>query len=60
MLEARERSLGTEHPDTLNSKNNLASTLWQRDDLDGAERLLWQVLEAWESEFGDNFRFTDI
>ena len=52
VLEARERTLGAEHPDTLKTKHNLAATLQQRGDLAGAEALLQDVLQAWERTLG--------
>jgi hypothetical protein len=44
--EAMTRLLGPEHPDTLTSMGNLAQTLYARGDLEGAQRLFEQVLEA--------------
>ena len=38
-LEARERVLGREHPDTLQSVNNLAALLYRNGDYDAAEPL---------------------
>jgi tetratricopeptide (TPR) repeat protein len=45
-LEARRRLLGPEHPDTLASMNNLATTLADLGDAAGAVDLHRQVLEA--------------
>ena len=45
-LEARERTLGKEHPDTIGSANNLVKLLMQKRDYSGAEPLLRRVLEA--------------
>ena len=45
-LEARRRVQGEEHPDTLTSMNNLASTLRNQGDLAGARKLEEAVLEA--------------
>ena len=39
MLEASERVLGPEHPDTLTSVNNLAFLLKSKGDYAGAEPL---------------------
>jgi hypothetical protein len=39
-LAARRRVLGEDHPDTLQSMNNLAATRWALDDLDSARELL--------------------
>jgi hypothetical protein len=46
VLDARERLLGREHPDTLTTKNNLALTLRDLGDLEGARRVHEEVLEA--------------
>jgi hypothetical protein len=46
VLEARRRLLGPEHPDTLQSMNNLAVTLRDLGDAAGAADLHRQVLEA--------------
>lgn len=52
VLEAAVSSLGPEHPATLWSKNNLASTLKARGELKVAEELQREVLEARMSIFG--------
>jgi hypothetical protein len=46
VLEARERLLGKEHPDTLMAMNNLAVTLYAQGELAGARKLQKQVLEG--------------
>jgi hypothetical protein len=46
VLAARVRLLGEEHPCTLRSKNNLATTLWAQGDLEAARRLQEEVLDA--------------
>jgi|GEM_PF-3051591 len=51
-LEARERTLGLEHPDTLGSLNNLAILLRDKGDLAGAESLNRRALEARERTLG--------
>ncbi|MFT5466683.1 MAG: hypothetical protein ACI8UO_001783 [Verrucomicrobiales bacterium] len=51
-LEARERVLGAEHPDTLGSLNNLAALLDAKDDYAAAEPLLRRALEARERVLG--------
>jgi len=51
-LEACERVLGKEHPDTLTSVNNLALLLMNKDDYKGAETLFRRALEACERVFG--------
>jgi hypothetical protein len=45
-LEARERVLGPEHPDTLRSVNNLAELLRGKGDHAGAEPLYRRALEG--------------
>jgi tetratricopeptide (TPR) repeat protein len=52
VLEAQGSTLGPEHPDTLNSMSNLASTLWAQGDLPGARALQEQVLEAQRRTLG--------
>jgi tetratricopeptide (TPR) repeat protein len=51
-LEARQRVRGPEHPDTLASMNNLASTLSAQGDLQGARALEEKVLEASQRVLG--------
>ena len=48
VLEARQRTLGEEHPDTLTALNNLTITLRQQGKVAEAEQLQLQVqvLEA--------------
>jgi tetratricopeptide (TPR) repeat protein len=46
VVDAHQRLLGPEHPDTLISMNNLASALWALGDAAGAADLSRQVLEA--------------
>ena len=45
-MEARERVLGPEHPDTLNSADNLGYLLNAKDDYAGAEPLFRRALEG--------------
>ena len=45
-LEARERVLGAEHPDTLGSVNNLAGLLESKGDYAGAQPLYERALEG--------------
>ncbi|GGA02698.1 hypothetical protein GCM10011497_36700 [Elstera cyanobacteriorum] len=52
VLEARRRTLVPEHPDTLSSMNDLASTLRAQGDLPGARALLEQALEAFRRLLG--------
>ena len=51
-LEARERTLGAEHPDTLGSVNNLAECLEAMGQLKDAEALYRRALEARERTLG--------
>ena len=51
-MEARERTLGKDHPDTLVSVNNLANLLQAKGDYAGAEPLYRRVLEAQERTLG--------
>jgi tetratricopeptide (TPR) repeat protein len=51
-LEARERVLGAEHPDTLTSVNNLAALYYGQGDYGAAEPLYRRALEASERVLG--------
>ncbi|MGA7239941.1 MAG: FxSxx-COOH system tetratricopeptide repeat protein [Bryobacteraceae bacterium] len=51
-LEAGERVLGREHPNTLTLVNNLAFLLSSKGDYDGAEPLYRRALEAQERVLG--------
>ena len=51
-MEARERTLGREHPDTLQSVNNLAELLDTRGDYAHAEVLFRRALEVRERTLG--------
>ncbi len=53
LQEARRRILGEEHPDTLMTMCNLASTLGDQADLPGARAMFEQVLEAFRRIFGE-------
>ncbi|KAF8518819.1 hypothetical protein BU17DRAFT_90595 [Hysterangium stoloniferum] len=52
VLEARDQILGTEHPDTLTARANLAGTYHQLGRWTDAEQLQVQVLEAREQILG--------
>ena len=52
VLEARERTLGAEHPDTLGSVNNLATCLRKIGQLKDAEVLYRRAVEAQERTLG--------
>jgi hypothetical protein len=45
VMETRRRVLGAEHPDTLASMGNLATTLWKQGRWKEAEELEIQVME---------------
>jgi tetratricopeptide (TPR) repeat protein len=51
-LEALERLLGREHPNTLTAVNNLAGLLWDMGDYDAAEPLLRSALASCERVLG--------
>jgi tetratricopeptide (TPR) repeat protein len=51
-LEARERVLGAEHPDTLSSVNNLACLLYRQGKYDEAEPLYRRALQTFERVLG--------
>lgn len=57
-LAARWRTLGPEHPDTLESLNHLAILLADQEDLAGAEPLFRRALEARERTLGKTHRQT--
>ena len=52
-LGVRRRVLGEEHPDTLGSMNNLATTLHALDDFEGARDLHQQTLDACRRVLGE-------
>jgi len=53
VLEMTRRILGDEHPDTLASMNNLATTLKAQGDLAGAREIQERVLEMTQRILGD-------
>ncbi len=57
LLEAREKSLGSTHPDTLVSANNIAELVRRRGDLPAAEHLHRNTLQKLTSVFGANHRW---
>ena len=57
-LEARERTLGLEHSDTLSSLNRMANLLLAQGDLAGAEPLYRRALDARERILGPEHRDT--
>ena len=54
------RILGDEHPDTLTSMNNLATTLYAQGDLAGAQEIQEQVLEISRRILGDEHPDTSM
>lgn len=59
-LEARQRLLGPDHPDTLTSQNNLATALEQLGQLSQTEAMHRQTLATRERELGADHRDTLI
>ena len=57
---AQERTLGKEHPDTLQSVNNLADVLENKGDFAGAEALYQRCLEARERVLGKEHLGTGV
>jgi tetratricopeptide (TPR) repeat protein len=53
VMETRKRVLGDEHPDTLASMANLASTYWNQGRWKEAEELNMQVIETRKRVLGD-------
>jgi pentatricopeptide repeat protein len=51
-METRKRVLGLEHPDTLISMNDLASTYGKKGRWDEAEELFVQVMETHKRVLG--------
>ena len=52
MIEISQRILGTEHPDTLKSMNNLALTYWSQGRQPEAEEMMAQVLKIRKRTLG--------
>ncbi|KAJ4347684.1 hypothetical protein N0V85_009748, partial [Neurospora sp. IMI 360204] len=52
VMETRKAKLGADHPDTLTSMANLASTLWKQGRWDEAEKLDMQVMETFKTKLG--------
>jgi Tetratricopeptide repeat len=52
VLEASQRILGAEHPDTLGARSNLAVTLYTQGDLAAAREHQQAVLEAMQRNLG--------
>ena len=51
-METRKAKLGADHPDTLTSMANLASTLWNQGRWEEAEKLDVQVMETRKAKLG--------
>ena len=52
VMEARKEELGADHPDTLTSMANLASTYWNQGRGQEAENLFVLVMEATKEKLG--------
>jgi len=57
-METRKRVLGEEHPDTLASITNLASTYENQGRWKEAEELKVQVIETFERVLGEEHPYT--
>jgi Tetratricopeptide repeat len=53
-MEARKKKLGEDHPSTLTSMANLASTYRDQGRLDEAEELGVQVMEGCKKKLGED------
>jgi tetratricopeptide (TPR) repeat protein len=58
VLAARRRQLGDDHPDTLNSINNLGGLHTQQGKYAEAEELLTEALAAYRTQLGDDHENT--
>ncbi len=52
VMETRKTKLGADHPDTLTSMANLASTFWNQGRWEEAEKLFVQVMETRKTKLG--------
>ena len=59
-METRKRVLGQDHPDTLISMGNLASTYWSQGRWKEAEELFVQVMETRKRVLGQEHPNTFI
>ncbi len=57
-METRKRVLGEEHPDTVSSTANLASTYWNQGRWKEAEELQVQVMETRKRVLGEEHPYT--
>ena len=60
VITAREKTIGSEHPDTATSLSNLANLLRDQDRLEEAEPLFKQSLRIFKKQFGSNHPNTAI
>lgn len=54
----REKMLGTEHPDTATSYNNIGVTYYKQGDTDKALEYLGKTLAIYKEKLGDNHPYT--
>ncbi|KAF3007144.1 hypothetical protein E8E15_000324 [Penicillium rubens] len=54
VMETSKTKLGEDHPDTLTSMGNLASTYWNQGRWDEAEQLFVQVMEMSKTKLGED------
>ena len=57
-METSKTKLGVDHPDTLISIANMASTLWNQGRWDAAQELDVQVMETSKKKLGADHPFT--
>ncbi|KAJ4002988.1 hypothetical protein NW766_012638 [Fusarium irregulare] len=58
VIEAKVRTYGEEHPETLHSKGNLALTLFEQGEVGEAEEIQVQVLDTSKRVLGENHPYT--
>ena len=59
-MKGRQRELGEDHPDTLETKNDMAILDKEQGDLDKSEPLLVEALEGRRLKLGDTHLTTPI
>jgi hypothetical protein len=52
VVETRKTKLAADHPDTLTTMTNLASTYWKQDRWEEVEKQLVQVTETRKTKLG--------
>ncbi len=57
-MEGRRKKLGEDHPDTLESKNDLAVLYKEQELYDQAEQLMLEALEGRRLKLGDTHPHT--